>query len=123
MSMHDRAAQFSPFAALTGYDRSINEAARYVEGKDELDEDTLNELDSKINYIIENSDKRFWVRIRCFRKDIHKNGGIYEERTGIVRRIDEYGGKMFFTDGTETDISDIIKIVLIDNDDKKFDKI
>ena len=88
MSNHDRAAQFSPFAALTGYDAVIAESARLTEAQIELDEGGKALLDEKLQVIREHLAEKPAVILRIFRPDSHKSGGAYETLTGQVKKID-----------------------------------
>ena len=90
MSMLDRAAQFSPFAALTGYDAAIKETGRLTDEKIELDEDTKAALDMKQAYLIEMIDEQPEITIIYFLPDARKVGGAYVTVTGNLKRFDEY---------------------------------
>lgn len=90
MSNYDRAAQFSPFAALTGYDDAVKETARLTDSKIELDEYELQELNEKLNKIQDNLREDAEVSITYFVTDKKKSGGSYKTISGIVKRIDEY---------------------------------
>lgn len=75
MSMHDRAAQFAPFAALTGYDDAVKEARRLTDRKPELDENQFEELDQKLADLMTRIDERPEVTINYFEHDDRKEGG------------------------------------------------
>lgn len=113
MSMSDRAAQFSPFAALTGYDAAIKETARLTDRRVELDEDVLDRLNERL-YILRNvlDDGSVYpeVRITYFEKDLRKDGGKYITVSGRVRKIHEYRNVVIFEDGTEIPVHDISDI-------------
>lgn len=83
-----RAAQFAPFAALTGHDEAVRETARLTEEEIELDEYEISELDRKLQYLKGHTDVQ--VTITHFQKDTKKEGGAYVKDTGIVKKIDEY---------------------------------
>lgn len=107
MSRQNRAAQFAPFAALTGYDAAVAETARLTDKKHELTEDERVMLSERIRILSENADDRPVVAITYFRPDSRKEGGSYEIISGAVRRIDEGGMKVVFADGRRVDIADI----------------
>lgn len=89
MSRMNRAAQFAPFAALTGYEESIEETARLTDRRIELSEYEIEELNEKLNFIQEHIKERPEVTITYFQPDERKEGGSYITVTGKVRRIDE----------------------------------
>ena len=110
MSIRERSAQFSPFAALTGYTESVKETARLTKGKIELSEDMKYEIDNKLQIIEDHLKEKPEVNIIYFIKDKKKSGGDYKEYTGIIRRIDKVNGIIFFIDKTIIDLKDIIDI-------------
>lgn len=112
MSMHDRAAQFSPFAALTGYDDAIKETARLTDKKINLDEDVLQKLD-EILFVIRkklDSGQKCRTVISYFEKDLKKDGGRYLDISGEVKRIDGYRNVIVLMDGNIIPIEDIMNI-------------
>ena len=110
MSRMNRAVQFAPFAALTGYDSAVAETARLTDKRHELTEDERIMLSEKLRILSENQQDTPSVQITQFLPDSRKNGGSYEEITGAVRRIDEGEMKVIFTDGVRIDIADIYGI-------------
>ena len=106
MSMLNRAAQFSPFAALTGYEDTIRETARLTDTRIELDEYAKAALDARLQAI--QSNPRLFVVITYFVPDTRKAGGAYVTAEGSVRKIDRHTVQM--TDRTEIPIEDIIEI-------------
>ena len=90
MSMIERAAQFSPFAALTGYGAAIKETARLTDRKLELDEETQALLDLRQHFLLEHLAQRPEVTITYFEPDAHKEGGSYQTITARVKKLDEY---------------------------------
>ena len=98
MSNMNRAAQFAPFAALTGYEESIEETARLTDRKIELSEEEIAEINENLNIIQENIKARPEVTITYFQPDERKEGGAYITVTGKVRRIDEVNRVMVFED-------------------------
>jgi len=100
MSMHDRAAQFAPFAALVGYDDAVAETARLTEREIELDEESLALLDEKLHAVLEVVKDLPEVTITYFEPDSKKAGGAYQSVTGRIRRIDEISREIILTDRT-----------------------
>lgn len=113
MSMRNRAAQFSPFAALTGYDAEIKETARLTDRRIELDEDVLDRLNERLyilRKVLDDGSVYPEVRITYFEKDLKKDGGKYITVSGRVRKIHEYRNIVIFEDGTEIPVHDISDI-------------
>ena len=110
MSMHDRAAQFSPFAALTGYDAAIKETARWTDGKVDQDETSKVSLDEKLLFIMSRLAEKPVVVITYFKKDERKDGGTYEVTEGCIRKVDVYEGSVVMEDRSKIRIEDIIDI-------------
>ena len=110
MSMEDRAAQFSPFAALTGYDAAIAETARLTDQRVELDEYERQALNEKLQFISEHLNEHPKVRITCFVPDARKDGGEYVTLTGKVKKIDDYEHRIVLMDGTGILMEDVIRI-------------
>jgi len=110
MSAHDRAAQFSPFAALTGYDSAITETARITDKRAELDEYTKADLNGKLCMIQEQMDEQPEISIIYFQRDNKKSGGAYITTTGCVKKIDEYERTVVMRDATRIPIEDIYAI-------------
>ena len=110
MSMLDRAAQFSPFAALTGYDDAIKEPGRLTDEKIEMDEDRKAALDMKQAYLIEMIDEQPEISITYFLPDAKKSGGAYVTVTGNLKRFDEYERLLILTDGKKIPMDDIADI-------------
>lgn len=110
MSMRDRAAQFSPFAALTGHEAAIAETARLTDKRLTLDEDAKIDLDEKLQFIQENLDYSPVVSITYFVPDEKKEGGAYLTMTGVVRRIDPVTKSVIFTDRRSIQIEDIYAV-------------
>lgn len=109
MSLHDRAAQFSPFAALTGYEAAVSETARLTEGKIELDEDTRAALDEKLQFLQESAGEQ-QVSVTYFQPDIKKQGGAYLTVSGIIKKINSYERVIMLEDGTSISVDDILDI-------------
>ncbi len=110
MPVSDRAAQFSPFQTLKGFDDSIDETARYTESKAELDEDEKVSIGKTLGYLTENTRERPLVRAEYFVPDERKTGGRYETRSGRVKKVDTYAGVLVFEDGKSISFGDIYAI-------------
>lgn len=110
MSTQDRAAQFSPFAALTGYDAAILETGRLTEEKSELGEEARAILDRKQKYLAEIIDTKPEVTVTYFVPDEKKSGGAYSTVTGFLKRIDEYERVLVLTDGRKIQLDAIFDI-------------
>lgn len=110
MSLRDRAAQFSPFAALTGHKEAINETARLTDEKHILSEDTIMQLNTQLNLIKENINENHTVTITYFVPDTKKSGGAYISHSGVVKKIDEYNRNIIMTDKTVIPIEQISEI-------------
>ena len=110
MSLHDRAAQFSPFAALTGYEDAVEETARLTDTRLELSEDMKTILNEKLQMIVDNLDSEPVVIITYFVPDKKKSGGAYVDITGIVKEIDEYERCIVMTDKRKIPIEQIREI-------------
>ena len=100
MPIADRAAQFSPFAALTGYDDVIQETARLTDFQIELDETEKIRLNETLQKISQNIGDRPQIRVTWFLQDERKQGGAYVSFTGKVKKIDIYREQLLFDDGT-----------------------
>ena len=108
MPMMNRAAQFSPFAALTGYDDAVRETARLTDEKIELDEYEKEELDRKIQWLGSHLDEHIPVSITYFHPDDKKAGGSYEEIVDTIRKINVYEHEILLTKGTKIPIMNIL---------------
>lgn len=117
MSLHDRAAQFSPFAALTGYEDEVEETARITDSRLEADDDTIAKINEDLRYIAENIYDLPKVEITYFVPDERKSGGKYVKATGEVRLLEEYGSTVIFSDGRKIPIKDIHEIILIGDEE------
>ena len=113
MSNMNRAAQFAPFAALTGYEESIEETARLTDRKIELSEYEIEDLNTKLNFIREHIKDRPKVTIIYFQPDERKDGGAYFSISGKVRRIDEVNKIIVFDAERDLDIEAIIDLKIL----------
>ena len=110
MSMSDRAAQFSPFAALTGYDAAVEETARLTDCRIELDEYEAQHLDEQIQKLSGHLQERPEVSITYFLPDARKDGGEYVTVTGRVKKIENYERRIVLMDGSLIPIHEVISI-------------
>ena len=110
ISLYDRAAQFAPFAALTGFGALINEASRLTDTKPELDEQTNHILNERIKFIEENIKSKPEIEVTFFTPDAKKSGGSFKKLRGNIRRIDKVAGELIFTDKRKILLDDVIFI-------------
>lgn len=110
MSLYNRAAQFAPFAALTGFDGCIDEEARLTDKRMEEYEEKLRAADNVLAYLRMHEQEHPKILIRYFVPDSYKAGGTYEEKEGYYKRLDAEERKIYFTDGTAISIDDISAI-------------
>lgn len=111
MTLHDRAAQFSPFAALTGYEDAVKETARLTNRKLELSEEMKSELSAKLTLLQEKIKEYPEVAITYFVADNKKSGGSYVTETGTVKRIDDVTGEVIMNSRKVILIDDIAEIM------------
>ncbi|MCQ4862743.1 hypothetical protein [Pseudoflavonifractor phocaeensis] len=109
MPMLDRAAQFSPFAALTGYEAAMRETARLTDQRVELDESAKVELDRKLRLLLSLPGQPE-VSITYFRPDERKEGGAYETATGRIKKYDESSHTIVLADRTRICIEDVFDL-------------
>ena len=110
MPRADRAAQFSPFAALTGYKEAIGETGRRTENRMELEEDMKIILDEKLRMLQEQAAEHPKAAITYFLPDERKEGGTYRTVHDCIKKIDPYRQVLVMQDGTEIPLADIIEI-------------
>ena len=111
MSILDRAAQFAPFSALSGYGVALAETARLTEQRINLTEEELLELDHKQQILMANIDKQPEITVTWFCPDERKEGGEDITTTGSLRRIDEVRRVVVLVDGTEISMDDIYSLM------------
>lgn len=110
MPIIDRAAQFAPFAALTGYDAAVMESARLTEKRIELDEYQRELLSVQLQHILARLEERPEVSITYFKPDKKKEGGVYLTVAGIIKKINEVECVLHMSDGTQIPIGEIVKV-------------
>ena len=110
MARLDRAAQFSPFAVLTGYEDAIEEEARLTEEKIQLSDSQQEALNSSLQALARRIGEKPWVRLVCFEPDERKEGGAYVTRQGRVRRLDPQRGVLILEDGERIRFADILRL-------------
>ena len=110
MSMHDRAAQFAPFAALTGYEAAVGETARLTAERRELDAQEAEELNSRLTELAARLPDHPEVTVEYFVPDDRKAGGAYVTVTGRVRHISVPERTLVMEDGTEIPLEDIVSM-------------
>ena len=110
MSVRERAAQFSPFAALTGHAAAIAETARLTDRKLELVEDAKAELDRRQAILQARIRERPEVTVTWFRPDGRKAGGAYVTTAGRLKKLDEILSALVLTDGTEIPLDDVFRL-------------
>lgn len=109
MSNHDRSAQFSPFAALTGYGDAVKETARLTDEKIELDEDAKKVLDEKLRFLWENKVGQ-QVSVTYFEADSKKEGVAYLSVSGSLKKLNIYERTITLEDGTVISLDNIVDI-------------
>lgn len=110
MSIESRAAQFAPFAALTGHEEAVKETERLTDSKKIIDENYKSILDDKINNILINIKNHPLVSITYFINDTKKAGGQYHKKIGNIKKVDLYERQIIFTDKTKINFYDILDI-------------
>lgn len=110
LSLYDRAAQFAPFAALTGFGAVINETSRLTDSKPELSEDTVRLLNERIHLLRESIKLKPEIELLYFVPDKKKSGGSIQKFQGKLRRIDEFNRELIFVNKTQIAIDDVIFI-------------
>lgn len=110
MSAIDRAAQFSPFAALTGYDAAVKETARLTGERLELDEYEKDALNDRLQLIVDTLGQGYQIAVTYFLPDKRKAGGEYVTVTGEVKKIDEYEHLIILRNGQKIPVEDVIDL-------------
>ena len=110
MSMIERAAQFSPFQALTGYGAAVDEAGRWTEEKVELADNQKEALDERLQLLRESWAEHPSVTVTFFKPDLLKDGGSYETASGPIKKIDQIERALVMADGQIIPIDDIFAV-------------
>ena len=113
MPVHDRAGQFSPFAALVGYEDAVEETERLTDSRREMEQDEINELNARLQELSDRLRDRPKIRVTFFIRDKKKEGGSYASKVGNVRTIDRFNNVILFTDGASVPVRDMYSIVFI----------
>ena len=111
MPMMDRAAQFTPFRALTGYEDAVHETARLTDEKVDLTEDEKALLDTRLQPLADKIDHQPQVTLTYFRPDKKKAGGAYVTVTGQLKKMDDYAGTLVLLNGDRIPIEDVLSIL------------
>ena len=110
MSLLDRAAQFAPFAALTGYDDAIKETGRLTDERIEMSEEKLAALNARYQMLVDHLGEEPEVAITYFVPDIYKTGGSYITTTGVVKKLDTYERLITMVDGSRILMDDVLTL-------------
>lgn len=110
MSVYDRAAQFAPFAALTGHDTAIRETARLTESRVELDEYSKADLNRRLCILQDRIDEKPEVSITYFQPDTKKSGGQYMTASGCIKKMEEYERAVIMEDDTRIPMDQIFAV-------------
>ena len=110
MSDEERSAQFSPFAALVGYDDEIDESARVTDEMSSLSDDQMQELNERINILDSCAEARPPVKVTYFVSDEKKSGGMYISATGTFKSVDKYEKCIIINDRTAIPIETVVNI-------------
>ncbi len=113
MSRHNRAAQFSPFAALTGYEAAVAEAGRYTDNRLDLADNQISDISAKLRFLQEEISEEPEVEISYFLPDERKAGGAYITVKNRIRKIDEYGQAVLLADGTAIPFQEIYSLEIV----------
>lgn len=113
MSLSDRAAQFAPFAALSGYGDSIAEKGRQTSPRINLAADQRELLDRKLQYLSELQSRHPWILAVCYLPDAQKSGGFYEQVSGVLKKIDPVQRSLVLEPDTHVPLDNIMDILLI----------
>ena len=110
MPIRDRAAIFSPFAALSGHGAALAETARVTQRRVELDEDTRAELDRRQAVLLAHLDEQPEITVTWFQPDERKEGGVYRTAAGRLKKLRELERVLVLADGTEIPLEDVVAL-------------
>ena len=110
MPIGDRAAQFAPFAALTGFSGVIEETGRVTEEKIHLDDREKERISRKLQRLQDEIKQQPDVTVTFFVPDAKKSGGSYQKFRGKLKKIDSYEKRVIFVNGMKINFDDILKI-------------
>ena len=113
MSLHDRAAQFAPFAALSGHEEAIEETARITDEKVILDETALSQINETIYVISQHISQKRKVSITYFKPDALKNGGAYLTDVGVVEKINSVEKLIYLDSGMKISMDQVVNIEIV----------
>ncbi len=117
MSLYNRAAQFAPFAALTGHEEAIEETARITDEKKILDETALEKINEILLKLSKHLHEKKNISITYFKPDIVKSGGEYLTDIGYIKKIDEQQKVITMNSGIKISMKQIIDISILDEDE------
>ena len=112
MPISARAAQFAPFAALSGYASVIEEVSRHTEEKPNLDESVKQEINRALLYLKKHPERTEPIRVEYFLPDQKKSGGSFESVTGTAVKVDDYEQVLILSDGHRIPFDDILELVV-----------
>ncbi len=113
MSLHNRAAQFAPFAALTGYEDAIEETARLTDEEIVLDESVVAKINEKLSFLAEHLSENLRVTVTYFQPDSHKAGGAYLTDVGGVKKINAPEGILIMDNGMKIPLEHIVSVEIV----------
>lgn len=111
MSLHDRAAQFAPFAALSGHEEAIEETARLTDTQVVLDDAEIDRINETLQSLASRIEERPVISITYFKKDTLKSGGAYLSDVGIIKKLDALEHVVILENGMRISMQDIVKII------------
>ncbi|KFJ08381.1 hypothetical protein [Bifidobacterium tsurumiense] len=117
MPIGNRAAQFLPFAALTGYEEALQETARRTDERVQLDPDEQEQVNAALQSVLSNDSGAKRVAITYFVPDKRKSGGSYQQATGVIRHCDAERGELVLQEGDRIPIADILRVTVLDEQD------